>query len=136
MIRDQNQVARLEVFVDASTRIRRDEHIGSESSEHPHPEHDRLSGMAFVEMRPSPHHGDRHPGERSDHERAHVAEGRRCRPPGNLGVRDLDRILDVVGEPSQAGPENHRCPRDDRGPLTDRGDCEVDHADPSATRAS
>ena len=76
------------------------------------------------------------PGERPEHERARVPERRRDGPARDLAVRDLDRILDPVGEPAEAGAEDDGGPGHERRPLADRGDGVVDHAEPSATRAS
>ena len=65
-----------------------------------------------------------------------VPERRRDGPARNLAVRDLDGALDPVGKPAEARAQHDGGPRDERRPRADRGDCVVDHADPSTTRAS
>ena len=65
-----------------------------------------------------------------------MPDGRRHRPAGNLAVRDLDRVLDAVGEAAEPGAEDDRGAGHERRPRADERDRVVDHADPSATRAS
>ena len=58
--------------------------------------------------------------------------------PGNLAVRDLDGILDRVGEAAEAASERDAHLRSQLGPRRDRVDGRVElrtHADPSFRRS-
>ena len=136
VIRDEHEVARREVLANAAAGVRDDERAGAEPAEDPHAEHDAVGRVALVEVRAALHHRHRHPGEGAEHERARVPERRRDRPAGDLAVGDLDPVLDPVGEPAQARAEDDCGAWYERRALADRGDGLVDHAEPSATRAS
>ena len=93
--------------------------------------------MTLVQVRAPLHDGDRHAGERPEDERARMAERGRDGPAGDLAVGDLDRILDRVGEARRDPIPSTTAAR---GTSADRSliaaSVVVDHAEPSATRAS
>ena len=113
VVRDQHELAGREILAHPAACIRGDKGAGAEAPEHPHAEDGPVGGMTFVEVCTPFHHGERHARERSDHERPRVSERRRNGPARNLAVRDLDGVLDAVGEAAETGAQDHRRPRNE-----------------------
>ena len=90
----------------AARGVRHHERSDPEPPEHAHAEHHAIGADSLVEVRPAAHHHDRHAVERPEHQHARVADRRRDRPAGDLRVRDLDRVLELVGEPAEPAPED------------------------------
>ena len=61
---------------------------------------------ALVQVRAAAHDRDRHAVERPEHEHAGVPERRRDRPAGDLVVRDLDAVVELVREPTEPAAEH------------------------------
>ena len=138
VIRDGDEPAGRHRRVDRAAGVRQDEAPHSEPSQDPDAEDDAVGRMTLVEVRPTLEHRDRCPAEAADDEHARVADRRRERPAGDLLVRDLDRLLDRVGERSQPAPEHDAdrrlhtapCPHDLDGVV------ELAQVDPSCPRCS
>ena len=106
MVGDGDERPGLERGVDRTAGVGEDEARDPEPSEDPDAEHDLRGRQTLVQVRAAPHHGDRDAAERPEDERARVAHGGRHGPARDLGVRDLDGILDRVGEPAEAAAED------------------------------
>ena len=140
MIGDEDEQPRPVRLVDPARGVRDDERAHAEPAEHADAE-DRPVGVdPFVEVRPpaQDRHGDAvHVAE---HEHARMADRRRDGPARDLGVRDLDPVLDLVGEPAEPAAQDHADPRLEVGLLADPLDGLVEqaggHAEPSASRCS
>ena len=137
MVGDENELAGLEVGVDPSGRVRDDERANAERTEHPHPERDAVGADPLVQMSPAAHDSDGNAVERAEHECPGMTDRGRDRPAGDLGVRDLDPVVELVRQPAEPTPEDdsdeRRELRDLPDPLHGRRRA---HVDPSATRRS
>ena len=123
--------------IDAARGVRDDERADPEPTEHAHAERHAIRADALVEMRTPAHDRERHASERAEHQRARMPDRRRDRPAGNLGIRDLDRLGELVGQSAQPAAEDHPDARRELRPLPDSADGVVEtHTEPSATRLS
>ena len=95
-----------EVGIDAARRVRHDERADPEPAEHPHAERDAVGSDSLVQVRPPAHDRDRHAVERAEHEDARVPDRRRDGPAGDLRVRDLDAVLELVRKPAEPASED------------------------------
>ena len=137
MIGDEHELTRLERLVDGAAGVRQHERADAEPAEHAYSEDDLVGRVPFVEMGSALHHDDGDAGGRADHERPRVPDGGRRRPAGNLAVRDLDRIFDGVGEPTETAAEHDADGGSHRRSLSDRGDrCFKGRDHVAATRRS
>jgi len=106
VVRDEDELAGLELGVDASRRVRHDERADAERAEHAHAEHDAIRADPLVEMRPPAHDHDGNTVERPEDERARMPDRGRDRPAGDVGVRDLHAILELVRETTEPAAED------------------------------
>ena len=137
MIGDEDELAGREVGIDATRRVRHDERADPESSEDPDTERDPVGSDPLVQVRPPAHDRHRHAVERAEHEDARVPDRRRDGPVGDLGVRNLDAVLELVREPAEPASEDDADARLDRDLLANEPDGVVQaHVEPSATRRS
>ncbi len=137
MVGDEDEQPGPVRLVDATRRVRDDERLHPEPSEDADAEHGTVGADSLVEMCSTAHEHDRNAVELAEHEYARVSDGRRDRPAGYLAVRDLDTVVERVGEPAQPAPEDDSDSRLELGLRPDPSDGSLDaHVEPSATRAS
>jgi hypothetical protein len=137
VIGEEHEHARPEALLDRPGRIGDDERSHSQPSEHPHPEHRLVGADPLVEVRAALEDRDRHVVDLPEDEHARVPHRGRDRPAGDLAVRDLDPVPELVREAAEAAPEHHADPRLELRHLPDPQNRLVEHyAEPSATRPS
>ena len=123
--------------VDPACGVRHHERADAERTEHPDTEDDAIRADALVQVRPAAHHGHRDPTERAEHEHSRMPHGGGRRPARDLRVRDLDAVVELVGESTETAPEDDADPRLSLRRLPDPRDRGFEaHAEPSATRRS
>ena len=137
MIRDEDELPGPEVHVDPAGGVRHHEGADAERAEHPDAEDDAIRADALVQVRPAAHDGHVDATERAEHEHSRMPNGGGHRPARDLRVRDLDAVVELVGESAETAPEDDAHPRLSLRGLPDPRDRGFEaHADPSATRRS
>ena len=116
MVADDHERPRPERRVDAARRIRQDDDPGAEPPEQQHRLDDESRIVALVHVEAALEHDDGLAGQPSEQQPPDMARRGRGRPAGQLGERDGDGILDVVGEPAEAGAQDDPDLGDDVGP--------------------
>ena len=77
-----------------------------EPPEQQHGLDDEARVVALVQVEAALEHDDRPPAERAEQQPADVARRGRGRPAGQVGERDRDGVLEVVGEAAEPGAED------------------------------
>ena len=111
VIRDEDELPGPVVRVDPARGVRHDERADAERAEHPDAEDDAVGADALVQVRPAAHDGHRHASERAEHEHSRMPDGSGHRPARDLRVRDLDAVVELVGEAAETAPEDDAHPR-------------------------
>src|SRR5215472_9649460 len=106
MVADGDQSATAVAGIDAACSVGHYNSLDSHAGEDTNRKGDLLCGIAFVKMDAALHSSDGDACQVADHEISGVTDGGAARESGNLDVGYADSMMELVGEPAEAGAED------------------------------
>ena len=116
MVRDEDEIPGRPERMHAAGDVGDDQRLRAQRAQHAHRKRDLLQRVALIAMKAALHHRHRRTTERAEQQAARMRLHGRPGEAGNLGVRDRDVGLQLVGQRPESGPENDRDVRNDCGP--------------------
>ena len=102
--------------IDAARGVRQDDDRRAQASEEQYRLDHETRVVALVEVEPALEHHDGRPAQSPEKQPADVTRRGRGRPARQLGERDRDGILDLVGQIAQPRTKHDPDPRHEVGP--------------------
>ena len=97
VVADYDQRALLELRIDSAGSVGQDDRANAHAPEHSNGKRDFPGRIAFVEVYPALHGRERNTAGISDHHLSGVSDSRRSGKERNLGVRNANRLAELVG---------------------------------------
>ncbi|KAF5036584.1 hypothetical protein DSECCO2_573530 [anaerobic digester metagenome] len=105
MVVDEHDVADLEIFIHAASRIRQEQYFNPQVFEHPERECDFLHGIAFVEMEAALHGNHVFAAQAAENQTTLMPFDCGHREIGNFTIRDAVNNFNLVNQTTQSCSE-------------------------------